>query len=123
LKDEKDNKKTSKIEEVEWKVIEKLANNKFLNNANNHLNKQTLNSNIKKKTKKEYTNFVAKKFDLVILIIKGLGYSVAVIMALMNAFDLGIWIGIFVAIATWLSTLILEAVAEGLQLLEDIKNK
>ena len=31
--------------------------------------------------------------------------------------------GIFVAIATWLSTLFLEAIAEGLQLMEDIKNK
>ena len=36
---------------------------------------------------------------------------------------IGIIAGIVIAVAVWLSTLFLEAIAEGLNLLQDIKNK
>ena len=72
-------------------------------------------------------NIVANKFTLVVTIVKAIGYIVATVMGIMtmtstNAF-LGLLCGGAIAIATWLSTLIFEAIAEGLNLLQDIKNK
>lgn len=125
MKNEEDNKKTSKIDEIGWKVIEKLNDNKTINKAinkaNNYLNKPKSNTN----KKKEYSNFVAKKFDWIIIIVKALGYTVAVITALLslgNDYQLGLLWGVLVAIATWLISLSFEAVAEIIQKLQNIED-
>ena len=41
----------------------------------------------------------------------------------MEKFLIGILSGLVLVALTWLSTLIFEAIAEGLNLLQDIKNK
>lgn len=73
------------------------------------------------------SNTVAEKFILVVMITKFIGYIGAVILAIVFIGNgepgLGILAGIVIAIATWFSTLLFEAIAEGLNLLQDIKNK
>lgn len=73
------------------------------------------------------SNTVAKKFILVVTIMKFIGYLGAVIVAIvfmsMDEVGIGILSGIITTIITWLSTLIFEAIAEALNLLQDIKNK
>lgn len=85
---------------------------------------ETLESNT---STKKNINKVAKKFNIVIFIIKLLGYFGAFICLIAYTqivnFGLGLLVSVIVCIVTWLSTLIFEAIAEGLQLLEDIKNK
>lgn len=91
------------------------------------------NVKVKMKTSKNHTNTkripnkVTTKFNIVIFIIKLLGYFGAFICLItytqISNLGLGLLICVIVCIVTWLSTLIFEAIAEGLQLLEDIKNK
>ena len=73
------------------------------------------------------SNVVAEKFILVVLIIKILGYLGAIIIGAIYigniGFGPGLLIGGIIAISVWFSTLIFEAIAEGLNLLQDIKNK
>ncbi|MCI8290894.1 MAG: hypothetical protein HFJ25_01365 [Clostridia bacterium] len=73
------------------------------------------------------SNTVADKFILVVMIIKFIGYVGAVISAIIlignGEFGVGILAGLVIAIVTWFSTLLFEAIAEGLNLLQDIKNK
>lgn len=73
------------------------------------------------------SNSVADKFLLVVLIVKFIGYIGAVITAIIfmvnGGFGLGILSGVIIAISIWCSTLLFEAIAEGLNLLQDIKNK
>ena len=73
------------------------------------------------------TNTVASKFSLVVNIMKFLGYGATIIgfIALFSNEEQGFAFLCLIcgAIVTWLSTLFFEAIAEGLQLLEDIKNK
>lgn len=74
------------------------------------------------------SNEVANKFTLVVTIGKVIGYALAIITALiiifgMEEFLIGILSGVMIAIITWLSSLLFEAIAEGLNLLQDIKNK
>lgn len=73
------------------------------------------------------TNKVAFKFLIVVNIMKILGYGASIIgfIAFMVQDEGGFaFLTLIVgAITTWLSTLLFEAIAEGLQLLEDIKNK
>ena len=81
----------------------------------------------------EYTNAsnssneVAEKFMIVVMLIKVIGYSAAFILGLSTMMDLNFWSGLLVAggiaVGVWLSTLLYEAIAEGLNLLQDIKNK
>lgn len=77
-------------------------------------------------TKRKY-NKVANKFNIVVWIIKFLGYVGGIISWIIFANLNNGWTGfvvcIITCILTWFSTLLFEAVAEGLQLLEDIKNK
>lgn len=72
-------------------------------------------------------NKIANKFKLVVNILKFLGYSGAILFVVISMIEgeggYGILIGIGIAIATWFGCLFWEAVAEILQLLEDIKNK
>lgn len=72
-------------------------------------------------------NPVAKKINLVVMVIKVLGYLSAFIVLInwMSIEELGWGIVFFIllCIATWLSTLILEAIAEGLNLLQEIRDK
>ena len=79
-------------------------------------------------------NRVAKKFKIVVTVIKILGYGYAILSTLLfilaSALSnmvllavLGIVVGLLIAIGTWLACLMYEAIAEGLQLLQDIKNK
>lgn len=77
-------------------------------------------------------NPVAAKFAGVAATIKTLGYGAAIVLALliMASFDMegeGVFLalitGLSIAVATWFACLIWEAIAEALQLLEDIKNK
>lgn len=76
---------------------------------------------------KSYTNTVASKFSLVVSIMKFLGYGATIIgfIALFSNEEQGFAFICLICggIVTWLSTLFFEAIAEGLQLLEDIKNK
>lgn len=72
-------------------------------------------------------NKVANKFKIVANILKFLGYGGAILCTIVimanGEAGAGILGGIVIAIATWFGCLFWEAVAEGLQLLEDIKNK
>ncbi len=90
---------------------------------NNDNTTQNQNNN----TNDSKTNAVAFKFKIVVRIIQFVGYIGALIVAILymvlEQFWLGIAFGIAIAVFTWFSKLIFEAIAEGLQLLEDIKNK
>lgn len=72
-------------------------------------------------------NPVAKKFNLVVMIMKVLGYFSAfiglIIFASMEQFWWGVLWCIVICIVTWLSTLIFEAIAEALNLLQEIRDK
>ena len=72
-------------------------------------------------------NPIAKKFNLVVMIVKVIGYFSAFISIIAFASIREFWWGllgsIVIVISTWLSTLLFEAIAEGLNLLQDIKNK
>ena len=79
-------------------------------------------------------NRVSKKFRTVVSVLKILGYGSAIIstlfyiilVALSNTLLVavtGIALGLLIAVGTWLACLSYEAIAEGLQLLQDIKNK
>lgn len=72
-------------------------------------------------------NPVAKKFNLVVMIMKVLGYFSAfiglIIFASMEQFWWGLLWCIVICIVTWLSTLIFEAIAEALNLLQEIRDK
>ena len=75
----------------------------------------------------ERTNKVALKFSVIVSIIKFVGY-VASIISFITLLSLGETGFAFICLIcgtflTLFSTLIFEAIAEGLQLLEDIKNK
>lgn len=73
------------------------------------------------------SNTVANKFTLVVMITKVIGYLCAIIIGIViianDYFLTGIVTGIVIAVAVWFSTLIFEAIAEGLNLLQDIKNR
>lgn len=77
-------------------------------------------------TRKIY-NKVATKFNVVVYIIRFLGYFSGfislIILAQNNSFSLGLVVCVITCIVTWLSTLFFVAIAEGLQLLQDIKEK
>lgn len=100
------------------------------NGIENILNKvkiKTQTTNSTNNYNKRIYNRVANKFNTVVFIVKFLGYFAGFIWLILLAqndnflMGLGVCIGIF--IITWFSTLIFEAIAEGLQLLEDIRNK
>ena len=80
-----------------------------------------------KNIENEITNKVASKFSLLVGIMKFIGYSASFIsfIALLSSEETGFAFLCLIggAIFTWLSTLFFEAVAEGLQLLQDIKDK
>lgn len=96
------------------------------NIPNSYSKKSNLSTKINDK-KNIMQNKVAKKFNLVIIIMKFLGYFSAfvslIIFISLNNFGWGLLSCFVIAVMTWLSTLIFEAIAEGLNLLEDIKNK
>lgn len=72
-------------------------------------------------------NPVAKKFNLVVMITKILGYFSAFIAMILFVSIKKFWWGLFgcviLCITTWFSTLIFEAIAEGLNLLQEIRDK
>lgn len=76
--------------------------------------------------KRKY-NKVATKFNFVVWIMKFLGYLSGIItwivLANLDNGLMGFVICVVICVVTWFSTLLFEAIAEGLQLLEDIKNK
>lgn len=97
-----------------------------IENVLNNVRVRTETSNTTNNNKRIY-NKVATKFNFVVWIIKFLGYLGGIISWIVFAnLDKG-WIGfvicIITCIITWFSTLLFEAISEGLQLLEDIKNK
>lgn len=97
-----------------------------IENILNNVRVRTETSNVTSNNKRIY-NKVATKFNFVVWIMKFIGYMGAIItwIALANLENglLGFGICVVICIATWLSTLLFEAISEGLQLLEDIKNK
>lgn len=97
-----------------------------IENVLNNVRVRTETSNTTNNNKRIY-NKVATKFNFVVWIIKFLGYLGGIItwIALANLDNgwTGFGICIVICIMTWLSTLLFEAISEGLQLLEDIKNK
>ena len=72
-------------------------------------------------------NRVANKFTTVVLLVKIFGYIVALYVFFlfidMDELGTGILMSIGIIGITWSSTLLYEAIAEGLNLLQDIKNK
>ena len=80
-----------------------------------------------KKLSNQEKNKIASKFKIVANILRFFGYGMAILWAILHIADyeagFGIFVGIAIAIITWLSCLFWEAIAEALQLLEDIKNK
>ena len=76
---------------------------------------------------KQIKNKVANKFNFVVMIVKCFGYLSAIIIFIcfiqMDKFLVGLGCCVVLCVTTWLSTLIMEAIAEGLNLLQDIKNK
>ena len=70
---------------------------------------------------------MATKFNIVVYIIRIIGYFSGfvslIILAQNNSFLLGLVVCVITCIVTWLSTLFFVAIAEGLQLLQDIKEK
>lgn len=101
--------------------------------CNYQLNKydevERLKNSITVSSNNNRTNFnqVAKKFNLVVMIMKVLGYFSAFVGLIgfigMSEFWWGVLWCIVVSIVTWLSTLIFEAIAEGLNLLQEIRDK
>lgn len=76
-----------------------------------------------------YTNKVAKQFKVVEKVIWALGVLIVIIAIIFSA-QLGITnimpvtiIGIIILVITWFITLIFQAIAEVVQLLNDIKDK
>ncbi len=76
---------------------------------------------------KKTRNKVAAKFSMVVWFIRILGYFGGIISLIIYAqldnFEIGLLVCVITCIVTWFSTLMFEAIGEGLQLLEDIKNK
>lgn len=97
-----------------------------IENVLNNVKIRTETSNATNNNKRIY-NKVATKFNFVVWIMKFIGYAGGVItwIALGNLGNglVGFGICVLICIATWFSTLLFEAISEGLQLLEDIKNK
>lgn len=103
-----------------------INDTKGIENILNNVRVITETSNATNNNKRIY-NKVATKFNFVVWIMKFIGYAGGIItwIALANLDNglMGFVICVVICIATWFSTLLFEAVAEGLQLLEDIKNK
>lgn len=97
-----------------------------IENIINNARVRTETSNTINNNKRIY-NKVATKFNFVVWIMKFLGYVGGIISWIVFAnLDnglMGFVICIITCIITWFSTLLFEAISEGLQLLEDIKNK
>lgn len=97
-----------------------------IENILNNVRVRTETSNATNNNKRIY-NKVATKFNFVVWVMKFIGYVGGIItwIALANLGNglAGFVICVGICIATWLSTLLFEAISEGLQLLEDIKNK
>lgn len=79
-----------------------------------------------------HKNKIAGKFKLVATILKVLGYGGAILSAIaimlvsemkLEGILAGIGVALLVSLITWFSCLTWEAIAEIIQLLEDIKNK
>ena len=105
---------------------------RFCHNCGNDLLENKVQDNNEEKTI-EYTNssnssnVVAQKFTMIVITTKVIGYILSIIVAviLMNTikFWVGLVVGLLIADITWLSTLLFEAIAEIINLLQDIKNK
>lgn len=97
-----------------------------IENVLNNVRVRTETSNTTNNNKRIY-NKVATKFNFVVWIIKFLGYLGGIItwivFANLDNGVMGFVICVLICIVTWFSTLLFEAISEGLQLLEDIKNK
>ena len=50
-------------------------------------------------------------------------FIIAIILIIAVNFWIGLVFGLLIAVMTWLSTLLFEAIAEIINLLQDIKNK
>ena len=104
-------------------TLYKNDNNKSSNSKNKIEDEETINYD----DENEITNKVASKFSLLVGIMKFIGYSASFIsfIALLSSEETGFAFLCLIggAIFTWLSTLFFEAVAEGLQLLQDIKDE
>lgn len=90
------------------------------------------NNQVPTKNKVKIKNKIANKFKLVVTLLKFLGYGGAIISALiiilasemeLAGIVVGLLVALVVSLITWFSCLSWEAIAEVLQLLEDIKNK
>lgn len=97
-----------------------------IENIINNVRVRTETSNATNNNKRIY-NKVATKFNFVVWVMKFLGYLGGIIswivLANLDNGLMGFVICVATCIMTWFSTLLFEAIAEGLQLLEDIKNK
>ena len=105
---------------------------RFCHNCGNDLLENKVQDDNEEKTI-EYTNssnssnVVAQKFTLIVVINKIIGYICSIVIAIILIIAVNFWIGLvfglLIAVMTWLSTLLLEAIAEIINLLQDIKNK
>ncbi len=105
---------------------------RYCHNCGNDLLENKVQDNNEEKTI-EYTdssnssNIVAQKFTIIVISTKVVGYILSIIVAIVLMkvvkFWVGLVVGLLIADITWLSTLLFEAIAEIINLLQDIKNK
>lgn len=120
--------KAKKCPHCDYVINDENGIDYILNNVKLKVEETKQNTEVRKNSNKNRIyNKVANKFKLVICICKILGYLGAIVTFILYCKGEKVLMGIvaFIVwlISIWLSTLILEAIAEGLQLLEDIKNK
>lgn len=96
-------------------------------NCDAPLKKEDINHQNNKINTSTKTNKVAAKFSIIVSIIKFIGYLASIIafITFLSLEETGLAFLYLIcgSIVTLFSTLLFEAMAEGLQLLEDIKNK
>lgn len=113
--------------------IERKNIDVYTKNENTEINKNTeYTQQQEHQENKSYdnsiiTNKVALKFTTVSSIIQAIGYTIAILYglwAMVNvSFFNGLIIGVIIGFTVFFSTLLYEAIAEIINLLQDIKNK
>lgn len=106
-------------------ILEENENRKS-NNQKNMVEIQTEDEKIDLDKQKQ-ENEISAKFNLIVFTIKVIGYVIALFAGLTIMINVNFWggliLGLVIAIVVFFSTLIYEALAEVINLLQDIKNK
>lgn len=126
VEDKKDTEQSKNSQENDKnKILEENENNKS-NNQKNMVETQIEDEKINL-DKQEQENKISAKFNLIVFTIKVIGYIIALFSGLVIMVNVNFWggliLGLVIAIVVFFSTLIYEALAEIINLLQDIKNK